>query len=51
MFDEAYRVLSFINVCNSQLDAQSKLALLGKLMNESQTSCRNLYECSCPEID
>ncbi len=20
-------------------------------MNESQTSCRDLYDCSCPEID
>lgn len=24
---------------------------LGDLMNDSQASCRDLYECSCPEID
>lgn len=24
---------------------------MGNLMNESQDSCREVYECSCPEID
>jgi galactokinase len=28
-----------------------KLILLGKLMNESQASCRDPHECSCPQID
>lgn len=51
VFDEAYRVINFIEVCKSNLTDKHKLVLLGKLMNESQTSCRDLYECSCPEID
>ena len=24
---------------------------LGDLMNDSQSSCRDLFECSCPEIE
>ena len=38
-------------MCNSQLPPSDKRRLLGKLMNDSQQSCRELYECSCPEID
>jgi galactokinase/mevalonate kinase-like predicted kinase len=31
--------------------ARPSLAELGRLMDESQSSCRDEYECSCPEID
>ncbi|SJL09968.1 uncharacterized protein ARMOST_13350 [Armillaria ostoyae] len=53
VFSEALRVLKFRQVC---LDAASSppetvMQTLGDLMNESQTSCRDLYECSCPELD
>lgn len=44
-------MLEYIKVCNSKLSPQHKLTLLGNLMTESQQSCRDLYECSCPEID
>ncbi|XP_033125151.1 N-acetylgalactosamine kinase-like [Anneissia japonica] len=49
VFSEASRVLQFKKVCNeAQKDAN---ILLGNLMNESHASCRDLYECSCPELD
>ena len=32
-------------------DAASKLKQLGNLMNASHKSCRDLYECSCPELE
>ncbi|KAK7472515.1 galactokinase [Stygiomarasmius scandens] len=56
VYSEALRVLQFRQIC---LDAaaspsSSPLAVieaLGKVMNESQTSCRDLYECSCPELN
>ncbi|KAG7451452.1 galactokinase gal [Guyanagaster necrorhizus] len=53
VFSEALRVLKFRQVC---LDAalspsETVIQALGDLMNESQTSCRDLYECSCPELD
>jgi galactokinase len=30
---------------------QDRLSHLGELMNKTQDSCRDVYECSCPEID
>uniref|UniRef100_A0A7E4V5Z3 GHMP_kinases_C domain-containing protein n=1 Tax=Panagrellus redivivus TaxID=6233 RepID=A0A7E4V5Z3_PANRE len=46
VFTEAQRVLDFQNACEAQ-----DLPLMGKLMNESHESCRDLYDCSCPELD
>jgi galactokinase len=50
--EEAGRVLKFREVLTTagNLD-QEKLRFLGDLMNKTQDSCRNVYECSCPEID
>ena len=51
-FQEAKRVLDFKNTLTSsnELD-DGKLRHLGEIMNDCQESCRQLYECSCPEID
>lgn len=49
VYSEAARVLEFKSVCDSE-PAES-IQLLGKLMNQSHASCRDLYECSCPELD
>ncbi|XP_056138160.1 N-acetylgalactosamine kinase [Lampris incognitus] len=49
VYGEAERVLQFESVCDSE-PAES-IQLLGDLMNQSHASCRNLYECSCPELD
>lgn len=49
VYGEASRVLAFKSVCDSE-PAQS-VRLLGELMNQSHASCRDLYECSCPELD
>lgn len=51
VFSEAQRVVEFTRICNSHLPQTDKMKLLGQLMNESQASCRDLYECSCPELD
>uniref|UniRef100_A0A3P9KR80 Galactokinase 2 n=1 Tax=Oryzias latipes TaxID=8090 RepID=A0A3P9KR80_ORYLA len=49
VYGEAARVMSFKSVCDSEpVDA---IRLLGDLMNQSHVSCRDLYECSCPELD
>lgn len=57
VFSEALRVLQFRQTC---LDVPGEvgeekhvevLQRLGELMNESQASCAELYQCSCPEID
>ena len=52
VLEEARRVLSFREVLShaDKLDEQ-KLRQLGDLMNTTQNSCRDVYECSCPEID
>ncbi|XP_062581212.1 N-acetylgalactosamine kinase-like isoform X1 [Saccostrea cucullata] len=49
VFSEAGRVLSFKHICE-EADPQASQKL-GKLMNESHTSCRDMYECSCTDLD
>lgn len=51
-FKEARRVLDF-KACLSQADKldTKRIHYLGQLLNETQDSCRDDYECSCPEVD
>ncbi|XP_047451288.1 N-acetylgalactosamine kinase [Mugil cephalus] len=49
VYGEAARVLRFKSVCDSE--PADSIQLLGELMNQSHASCRDLYECSCPELD
>ncbi|TDL25723.1 galactokinase gal [Rickenella mellea] len=54
VFSEAWRVLEFRDICLRTAEGNQShdtLRQLGKLMDESQTSCAELYECSCPELD
>ncbi|KAK9762308.1 galactokinase [Basidiobolus ranarum] len=55
VYSEALRVVKFRDVCESNQgtieDSQHVLNQLGELMNESQTSCRDYYHCSCKELD
>lgn len=57
VFTEALRVLRFLSLLEDPAQAPSSDNTteynnrLGKLMNETQDSCRDVYECSCPEID
>lgn len=49
VYGEAARVLRFQSVCSSE--GADSIQTLGELMNQSHASCRDLYECSCPELD
>lgn len=49
VFSEAARVLQFKKVCEEA--PGNTVQLLGELMNQSHVSCRDMYECSCPELD
>lgn len=49
VYSEAARVLRFRSVCESA--GADSIRTLGDLMSESHASCRDLYECSCPELD
>ena len=63
VYSEAGRVLQFQQLCNSTMSVSESsvsnntnnnevlLQQLGTLMNNSQISCRNLYECSCNELN
>lgn len=53
VFSEALRVLQFRTLCLNSAESSSDVDFekLGKLMNESQRSCKELFECSCPELD
>ena len=46
-FGEAQRVRDFAAACA----ARAPLATLGRLMDASHASCRDLYACSCAELD
>lgn len=48
-FVEANRVWQFRQVCDS--GSPDSLQILGKLMLDSHHSCRDLYECSHPQLD
>ena len=52
VFTEALRVIKFRQLLSSPpSDGNSLIQSLGDLMNETQTSCRDVYDCSCPELD
>ncbi|KIJ13155.1 hypothetical protein PAXINDRAFT_170777 [Paxillus involutus ATCC 200175] len=56
-YTEALRVLKFRDIClmaassSTAYRGMSAFKALGVLMNESQESCANLYECTCLEVD
>lgn len=52
--EEARRVVAFKDTLSSSANgklSREQLTYLGSLMNKTQDSCRDVYECSCPEID
>lgn len=49
VYEEAERVLRFSSVCEAA--PADAVATLGRLMNQSHQSCRDLYECSCTQLD
>ncbi|KAF2133128.1 galactokinase [Dothidotthia symphoricarpi CBS 119687] len=53
VFSEALRVIHFRSLLASPPETKDRAYLqsLGDLMNETQTSCRDIYDCSCPELD
>ncbi|KAL1301701.1 hypothetical protein AAFC00_005910 [Neodothiora populina] len=56
VYQEAIRVLLFMDILespnpNSEEASKQLMQGLGDLLNETQTSCRDVYECSCPELD
>lgn len=51
-FSEARRVYQYRGLLESGGGGEDGLAeKLGDLMNDSQSSCRDLYDCSCAELD
>lgn len=49
VFTEALRVIKFRSLLSSP--PSDLLEQLGALMNTTQDSCREIYDCSCPELD
>ncbi|KAL4915313.1 ribosomal protein S5 domain 2-type protein [Aspergillus aurantiobrunneus] len=51
-FKEARRVLDFkACLANASTLDDKRIHYLGQLLNESQDSCREVYECSAPQVD
>ena len=51
VFTEALRVLDFKELLQARPSPHDLLLRLGSLMNETQISCRDFYDCSCTEVD
>ncbi|KAH8704482.1 ribosomal protein S5 domain 2-type protein [Phaeosphaeriaceae sp. PMI808] len=52
VFTEALRVIRFRALLSSPpSNGKELLQSLGDLMNTTQDSCREIYDCSCPELD
>jgi galactokinase len=57
VFTEALRVIKFQEILSRYSEngedkaSEDVLKELGSLLNTTQDSCRDLYECSCPELD
>jgi galactokinase len=56
VFAEALRVLKFMDLLSAPAPQTEKentelLKSLGELLNDTQDSCREIYENSCPELD
>ncbi|RWS12976.1 N-acetylgalactosamine kinase-like protein [Dinothrombium tinctorium] len=51
VYEEASRVLKVKKICEAAADSEEKLRTIAKLMTESHKSCKDLYECSCEELD
>jgi galactokinase len=52
VFTEALRVIKFRSLLSSPPSQGIELLQeLGGLMNTTQDSCRDIYDCSCPELD
>jgi galactokinase len=52
VFTEALRVIKFRSLLSSPpSNGKELLQSLGDLMNQTQDSCRDIYDCSCPELD
>jgi galactokinase len=56
VFGEAIRVLKFMDLLSASPPRTEKentelLQALGELLNDTQDSCRDIYENSCPELD
>ena len=51
VYAEKQRVLQFDAACAGDDPAEETLHRLAELMDASQASCRDLYECSSPELD
>lgn len=51
VFSEALRVQKFMDALQAGGSADATIKELAALVNATQESCRDLYECSCPELD
>jgi N-acetylgalactosamine kinase len=51
VFIEAKRVRAFQEVCQKETVSSLALVKLGKLLQQSHESLKNLYECSHPNLD